>query len=390
MWSKGLHYATTALVLVSCLALPSSFNNGEPGSKLIRGIWSRKSCSVQSYNFSVPVDHFHNDTQYEPHSDEFYPMRYFLQTKYYKPGGPVIVVASGETSAENRVPYLINGIGSLLAKATGGIVLALEHRYYGTSFPLPASTIPNLRFLTTEQAVADTAYFAQHATFPGFENLNLTSANTPWIIYGGSYAGAFAAFARKLYPDAFWGAISSSGVTKAVYDFWEYTEAARLFAPGNCGMAMSNLTHTVDTALFSGNDTKVSSVKRLFRYDASISNAAFGSNIAHPAGGLQSESWIEGENDDTLNIYCANITSPELLFPDLERSRVLAEQFVEDAGYNKTAATLFLNYVGILRKDPDVRQTAEENNNALNEDGIQAQNAQLKSYPSWFYQQCTQ
>jgi len=35
--------------------------------------------------------------------------------------------------------------------------------------------------------------------------------NTPWIYYGGSYAGARAAHMRVQYPDLVWGAIASSG-----------------------------------------------------------------------------------------------------------------------------------------------------------------------------------
>lgn len=62
-----------------------------------------------------------------------------------------------------------------------------------------------MRFLTTDQALADQAYFANHVVFKGLEQYNLTAPNTAYIAYGGSYAGAFVAFLRKLYPDVFWG-----------------------------------------------------------------------------------------------------------------------------------------------------------------------------------------
>ena len=51
-----------------------------------------------AYNFSVPVDHFHNESRYEPHSNESYNLRYWFDASNYKPGGPVIVQKSGETS----------------------------------------------------------------------------------------------------------------------------------------------------------------------------------------------------------------------------------------------------------------------------------------------------
>jgi len=158
-----------------------------------------------THNISVPVDHFHNESMYEPHSDATFSLRYWFDATYYEDGGPVIVLQGGETSGAGRLPYLQKGIVYQLAKATGGIGVILEHRYYGKSLPTPDLSTENLRFLTTEQALADQAYFAQNIIFPGLENKNLTAPNTAYIGYGGSYAGAFVAFLRTQYPEVFWG-----------------------------------------------------------------------------------------------------------------------------------------------------------------------------------------
>jgi hypothetical protein len=169
----------------------------------------------------VPVDHFHNESKYAPHSDDKFPLRYWFDATHYRPGGPVIILQSGETSGVNRLPFLQKGIVAILAEATHGIGVILEHRYYGTSFPVPDLSTKNFRFLTTEQAMADEAYFASNIQFPGLEEYgDLTAKTTPYISYGGSYAGAFSAFLRVQYPDIFWGSISSSGVTKAIWDYW--------------------------------------------------------------------------------------------------------------------------------------------------------------------------
>jgi hypothetical protein len=45
----------------------------------------------------------------------------------------------------------------------------------------------------------------------GVDN-DVTAPGTPWIYYGGSYAGARAAHMRILYPDIVYGAIASSGM----------------------------------------------------------------------------------------------------------------------------------------------------------------------------------
>lgn len=62
-----------------------------------------------AHNFSVPVDHFHNESRYAPHSDESFNLRYWFDASNYKPGGPVIVLQSGETSGVGRLPFLEKG-----------------------------------------------------------------------------------------------------------------------------------------------------------------------------------------------------------------------------------------------------------------------------------------
>lgn len=43
----------------------------------------------------------------------------------------MIVLDSGEDEGEDRLPYLDTGIVDILAEATGGVGVVLEHRYYG-------------------------------------------------------------------------------------------------------------------------------------------------------------------------------------------------------------------------------------------------------------------
>jgi hypothetical protein len=158
-----------------------------------------------AYTLSVPIDHFHNDSLYEHHSDGKFNLRYWFDATYYKPGGPVIVLQSGETDGTGRLGFLQKGLLHQMAMATHGVGVVLEHRYYGTSMPTESLSTENLRFLTTDQALADQAYFSKNVVFAGLEKYNLTAPNTAHIAYGGSYAGAFVAFLRKLYPETYWG-----------------------------------------------------------------------------------------------------------------------------------------------------------------------------------------
>jgi hypothetical protein len=78
-----------------------------------------------------------------------------------------------------------------------------------------------MSLIDTGLAIADNAYFAQHAIFPGV-NTTLTAPDTPWILYGGSLAGAQTAFSIKQYGDILYGGIASSGVIHAVLAYPEW------------------------------------------------------------------------------------------------------------------------------------------------------------------------
>lgn len=306
---------------------------------------------IKAYNFSVPVDHFHNDTKYAPHSHDTYPLRYWLDTSNYRPGGPVIVLHSGEFDSVGRLPYLDHGIVPLLTAATGGVGLVMEHRYYGTSWPVPDTSVDSMRFLTTDQALADTAYFAQHVAFPGLERRNLTAPGTPWIVYGGSYAGGFVAMLRKLYPHVYWGAISSSGVTAAVESFWQYHEAFRNFAPAGCSDAQQALVDIVDTVLFSGRRDEVDDLKKMFHLDG-LQDDEFGHVVSGPLSGLQSTNWATEDDGDAIAFYCAAITSTARLFASTAHLEHKAKHFTKLGGHGRhleQRSAQFLNWAGYTR-----------------------------------------
>lgn len=128
----------------------------------------------------VPVDHL------DDASNATFPLRYWLDATYYKPGGPVFCLDGGETSGEDRLPFLDHGILKLLSQATNGLSIVLEHRYYGTSMPVPDLSTDNMRFLTTAQALADNAFFTKHATFNDLAGEKAEALKTAkWIHYGG-------------------------------------------------------------------------------------------------------------------------------------------------------------------------------------------------------------
>ncbi|KAH7305959.1 serine carboxypeptidase S28-domain-containing protein [Stachybotrys elegans] len=308
--------------------------------------------TYQEYNLTVPIDHFHNDTKYEPHSNGTFNLRYWFDAQFYKPGGPVFVLSAGETNGENRFPFMEKGIIYEIAKATGGIGVILEHRYYGTSIPVPSFSTENLRFLTTEQALEDTAYFAKNVVFEGFEDVDWSPDVTPWIVYGGSYAGAFVAFLRVVYPDIFFAAISSSGVPQAIWDYWEYFDGARLFGPEVCSETTGKLTHIVDTILLNETLSEyVGPLKDVYGLGYVSSDTDFAAALRGGIYDLQSYNWDPEISGDSFFEYCDLVSNNTNQFPELEEKRSAVEELITVAGYGDEVDPLadrMLNYIGSL------------------------------------------
>lgn len=345
------------------------------------------------HNISVPIDFYQNETRYEPHSNGTFNLRYWFDAQYYKPGGPVFVLLSGETDGEGRLPFLQKGIVHQVAKATNGIGVILEHRYYGKSFPVPDLTTKNLRFLSTEQALAEIDYFARNVKFAGID-ADLTAPKTPWIAYGGSYAGAQAAFLRVTYPETFWGTISSSGVSTAIYDYWEYFEPIRQYGPPDCIKSTQVLTDVVDKILLGKNTTdKVQSLKQVFGLGNITDNRDFANQLTGVYG-WQSTNWDPAINSASFFNYCTNITA----VPTAENLRPAVADIVASAGYgsDKFAQDVMLNAVSWINSTslPGWRRsnsTQDSYYTILNATALQG----LTSFEDqdsvcWNYQVCTE
>ncbi|KAK3694153.1 serine carboxypeptidase S28-domain-containing protein [Podospora appendiculata] len=343
----------------------------------------------------VPVDHFHNESKYEPHTNATFPLRYWFDRSHYKLGGPIIVLQSGETSGVGRLPFLQKGIVSQLAEATGGLGVILEHRYYGTSFPTSDLSTESLRFLTTEQALADMAYFAKHVVYEGLEHLDLTAPKNAYIAYGGSYAGAFVAFLRKVYPDVYWGAISSSGVTEAIYEFWQYYEAARIYAPQDCVHATEKLTNVIDNILIKKTGTEyVQRLKTVFGLGNLTRSDDFANTVSFGISGLQSTNWDPALNSTDFGFYCDNVSSTKLLFPGAARLSSEVKDLITAGGYGDEVDTLanqMLNYIGYVNatvvsgcKGNQDACFTNFNSTFYQQDGLD------QDWRAWPYQYCTE
>ncbi|TFK23063.1 peptidase S28 [Coprinopsis marcescibilis] len=253
--------------------------------------------------FQQPLDHF------DKSSNHIFHQRFWVNSRHYKPGtnAPVIVIDGGETSGEDRLPFLDTGIADILAKATGGIGVVLEHRYYGASIPVANFSTDSLRWLNNAQSAADSANFMKNVQFDSIQE-DITAPNTPWIYYGGSYAGARAAHMRILYPDIVYGAIASSAVTHAALVNWEYMTIIRDAADPRCSSHLVNTIASVDAILQRGIFKR--QLKALFGLGSLEHDQDFVSVLETPLGSWQDKCWDPEFGSTTFDGFCKSLAAP--------------------------------------------------------------------------------
>uniref|UniRef100_A0A8C0JPT2 Serine protease 16 n=1 Tax=Canis lupus dingo TaxID=286419 RepID=A0A8C0JPT2_CANLU len=122
--------------------------------------------------------------------------RYWVNDQHWtSQRGPVFLHLGGESSL--RSGSVLRGHPTALAPAWGALVIGLEHRFYGLSVPAGGLDVAQLRFLSSRHALADVA-----SARLALARLFNVSSSSPWICFGGSYAGSLAAWARLKVPGA--------------------------------------------------------------------------------------------------------------------------------------------------------------------------------------------
>ncbi|KAF9449110.1 peptidase S28 [Macrolepiota fuliginosa MF-IS2] len=284
--------------------------------------------------FEQPLDHFDASN---PHR---FQQRYWVNTRHYSPreGAPIIILDGGAMDAMETLSILDTGIADILARETGGISVLLEHRYYGASIPVANFTTDSLRWLTNEQAMADSTKFMSTIRFEKFEE-NLTALNTPWIYYGGSYAGARAAHMKVLHPELVYGAIGSSAITHATLENWQFHDVIRRSAEPRCAGYLEKATEVIDNILDGGIGKR--RFKGLFGLSDLKHDDDFVSLITFPLAHWESKGWIDSAEADSFEQYCAQLVMP---YGNMSKDEVNALPFGHPGRLVDVGGDLFLDF----------------------------------------------
>jgi hypothetical protein len=123
------------------------------------------------------------------------------------------------------------------AKQYGAYYVALEHRYYGDSNPVSDLSTHNMRYLSSEQALADAAVFVEtmQEQYTG-----------PWIVFGCSYSGSLSAWFRTKYPHLVIGSVAPSGPVIPQANFTQFFDNFGRVADSNCVSATSRAVKSIN------------------------------------------------------------------------------------------------------------------------------------------------
>jgi len=194
--------------------------------------------SVKEHWFKQRLNHF------EPADDRTWWQRYYVNKENYKEGGPVFLYIGGEGALEPE--FIEAGHMAEMGKKFHALMFGLEHRFYGKSHPTSTLEGQHLKYLNSNQALADLANFRSQIGRP----YNVTDAK--WIAFGGSYPGNLAAWVRMKYPHLIYGSVASSAPVRAKLNFEEYLDVVansiKSFTTNGdeCLAAIASATRVID------------------------------------------------------------------------------------------------------------------------------------------------
>jgi hypothetical protein len=214
------------------------------------GIWKQHAndCGTfKPYWFPQRLDHFNPGI----FAEFQWFQRYFVNDKYWDGSktAPVFLYINGEGPVGGP-PCLPTDEVVLLAQAHKGLIVTLEHRFYGESQPFNLTTTENLMFLSSKQALADLADFRQFVA----ANWQLAD-NVPFVTIGGSYSGALSAWFRIKYPHLTTMSISSSGVVNAILNFTAFDAQVATSAGPQCTEWLQSITAMLEERLSSSSSS---------------------------------------------------------------------------------------------------------------------------------------
>ena len=132
-------------------------------------------------------------------------------------------------------------------------------------------------------------YFAKKVPLE-FDDSNgkANAPNSPWVLIGGSYSGALAAWTSVLDPDVYYAYHASSAVVEAIYDFYMYYDAVESVIPRNCSSDVKAVVSHIDSVFKKGDKREIRNLQAMFGLEQLDHPDDFANYVATPVGNWQS------------------------------------------------------------------------------------------------------
>lgn len=169
--------------------------------------------------------------------------RYWVNpTNWGGPGYPVFVYIGGE-GQESCTTLTDWSVMYALSQEHRALLVDIEHRFYGESYPTADMSTKNLTYLSSQQGLADLARLVTHV------KNQYDTPSSQVITYGGSYPGNMASWFRLKYPSITLGSVGSSAPLIAKTNFSAYMdvvgEAMVYYSGQECYDAFESAANTV-------------------------------------------------------------------------------------------------------------------------------------------------
>jgi len=191
----------------------------------------------------------------------FFSQRFFVDdSNWAAPYGPVMLYLGGH----NTLRGTPGGFVTEVARNLSALVVSLEHRFFGESLPEDAFKDKEvLKLLRVEQAIADAASFRGY-----FQHKHIAapfgSSRNSWIVVGGGYAAALAAWAKVEHPQLFTAAWASSAPLEPVLDFGEFDAHVAAAVGVDCADALRRAGDAAAHVMLEGNELDSMSLRAEF------------------------------------------------------------------------------------------------------------------------------
>ncbi|GAB0088476.1 thymus-specific serine protease [Sergentomyia squamirostris] len=178
---------------------------------LILGVLLSVACGqLKERNITQRLDHF------DPNNTDTWTHRYWIDDSFYTPGAPIFLYVGDMTFFFTEFRMNTSHFRDL-AEEFNAYILVTEHRYYGESRPTEDASFENLRFLRTDQALADMETIVEFVK-ESDENLNEAKV----IAAGIGQGSALGVWLRQARPDLIDGVWASSPRMDAQVDFSDF------------------------------------------------------------------------------------------------------------------------------------------------------------------------